>query len=96
MCQWILLPARDDDKQGPCDKPGEPYCSEHQREIDYIARLDSDWKEIEETHRAVCEEPAEEKQQLCAFCNSRPVHDGCFYCEECCQDDAFGLLGPQA
>lgn len=64
--------------------------------MDYILSLDEDWKEIEETHKAVCEEPTEEEQHLCAACNCRPVHDGCIYCENCCGDDAFGLLGPQA
>jgi hypothetical protein len=40
-----------------CDKPGHPYCEEHQREMDYILSLDEDWKEVEATHKAVCEEP---------------------------------------
>jgi hypothetical protein len=64
--------------------------------MDYILSLDNDWKEVEATYKVVCEEPKEEEHQLCAACNDRPVHDGCFYCEECCPDDALGLLGPQA
>jgi hypothetical protein len=34
--------------------------------MDYIHRLDEDWKDVEAAHRAVCNEPTEEEYQLCA------------------------------
>jgi hypothetical protein len=49
MCKWLLLPALDDDKVGLCDKPGFPYCDEHQKEMEYIDLLDEEWKEVQAT-----------------------------------------------
>ncbi len=46
-CQWISLPAFDDDSVGHCGKPGFPYCDEHTQAMDYLACLDNDFKEIE-------------------------------------------------
>jgi hypothetical protein len=60
-----------------------------------MEQTDKDWDEILATLRAVCEEPMEEKQQVCAACDCRPTHADCIYCEECCGDDALGVLGPQ-
>jgi hypothetical protein len=77
-------------------KPGHPYCLEHEREMDDIRRLDDDWEEIEATHRAVCGEPEEKEQEMCAACNCRPTHVDCIYCEECFGDGALGVVGPQA
>jgi hypothetical protein len=44
-----------------CDKPGHPYCPEHQREIDAMERSDKDWNEILASHEAVCEKPKKEE-----------------------------------
>jgi hypothetical protein len=57
MCNWVFLPDKQNPNQRPCGNPGHPYCAEHQAEMDYIHRLDDDWKEIEATHQAVCDEP---------------------------------------
>jgi hypothetical protein len=57
MCDWVHLPDKQNPNQRLCGKPGHPYCAAHQREMDYIHRLDDDWKEIEATHKAVCDEP---------------------------------------
>jgi hypothetical protein len=62
MCSWLHLA----DKNSPehfCPKPGHPYCPEHTRLIEYINSLDDDWDEIDATHRAVCEGPAEDKRR---------------------------------
>jgi hypothetical protein len=64
--------------------------------MDYLQRLDDDWRGIEATHLAVCEESEESAGPLCAVCNRCPVLNDCVYCEVCCQDDVLGLLGPQA
>ena len=82
------------------DKPGHPYCPEHQRQIDAMEQSDKDWDEILASLQAVCEEHQQE-QKLCAVCGRRPVHtdcpvhDDCVYCKECCADDPLGILGPQ-
>jgi hypothetical protein len=94
-CQWLYLASRIIPEH-LCGKPGDPYCPEHQREINLIHSLDDDWKEVEATHRAVCEEPTKEEQKLCAACNCRPTHADCSYCEDCCADDSLNFLGPQA
>ena len=44
-----------------CDKPGHPYCPEHQHEMDALEQADKDWDEILATHQAVCEEPKEKQ-----------------------------------
>lgn len=92
-CSWLFLASRTTPEHF-CGKPGNPFCPEHQKVMDYLKQLDDDFEEIEETHRAICEEPKEE-QQLCAVCNRRPPHSDCVYCEECCADDPLGILGPQ-
>ncbi len=56
ICSWLFLASRTTPERF-CGKPGHRYCPEHQAEMDYIHRLDDDWKEIEATHKAVCEEP---------------------------------------
>jgi hypothetical protein len=95
MCDWVYLPDKQNPNQRLCDKPGHHYCEEHQAEMDYIHRLDEDWKVIEATHRAVCVEPRDDEQQLCAACNIRPAHADCIYCADCCADAPLGVLGPQ-
>ena len=54
----MLLPS------GVCDKPGHPYCPEHQREMDVMERSDKDWNEILASHEAVCEEPKKKSNRL--------------------------------
>ena len=99
-CSWLYLASRTTPQQF-CDKPGHPYCTKHQREIDAMQQADKDWDEILATHKAVCEEPKEERR-LCAVCNCRPAHtdcpahSDCVYCEVCCADDPLNLRGPQA
>jgi len=59
-CEWAFLPALDDKVESACGAPVDDdsrYCAAHQEEMDYIHTLDEDWKEIEATHRAVCDEP---------------------------------------
>jgi hypothetical protein len=98
-CSWLYLASLSTPEHF-CDKPGHPYCPEHQRETDAMEQADKDWVEILATHKAVCEEPPEE-QKLCAVCNRRsvhtdcPVHPDCVYCAECCADDPLGILGAQ-
>jgi hypothetical protein len=75
-----------------CDKPGHPYCPEHQREIDAMEQAGKDWEGILTSHRAICEEETEGEQRRCAVCNRRPVHDDCIYCEVCSADDPLGIL----
>jgi hypothetical protein len=55
-CSWLYLASLTTSERF-CGKPGHPYCEEHQAEMDYIHSLDVDWKEIEATHKAVCDEP---------------------------------------
>lgn len=57
MCNWVLLPDKEHALPSTCRNEGEPYCPAHIRLLDYLKRLDWDSKEIEETHKAVCEEP---------------------------------------
>jgi hypothetical protein len=92
-CSWLYLASRTT-AQRFCDKPGHPYCPEHQREMDSMEQADKDWVEILATHMAVCEEPKVE-QKLCAVCNRLPVHDDCVYCDVCCADDPLDIVGPQ-
>jgi hypothetical protein len=92
-CSWLFLESRTLPERF-CDKPGRPYCPEHQREMDAMEKSDKDWEEILATHRAVCEEQQEE-QTLCAVCNRRPVRTDYVYCEECCADEPLGILGAQ-
>ena len=99
MCSWLYLASRTTPERF-CEKPGHPYCPEHQREMDAMAQADKDWDEILASHEAVCEERQQE-QKLCAACTRRPVHtdcaahSDCVYCEECCVEDPLNLLGPQ-
>jgi hypothetical protein len=55
-CSWLYLASLTTPERF-CDEPGHPYCAEHQAEMAYIHSLDEDWKEVEATHKAVCEEP---------------------------------------
>jgi hypothetical protein len=55
----MVTPRIEDSPENSCPNLGNPYCSEHEREISLIHSLDNDWKQIEATHRAVCEEPTE-------------------------------------
>lgn len=57
MCNWVHLPDKENALSSTCAKEGEPYCPEHTRLMAYIHTLDEDWKEIEATHKAVCDEP---------------------------------------
>lgn len=57
VCNWVHLPDRDNALPSTCTKEGEPYCPAHTRLLDYLVRLDWDSKEIEETHKAICDEP---------------------------------------
>jgi hypothetical protein len=38
-CSWLYLASRNTPGRF-CDKPGHPYCPEHQREIEYLEQLD--------------------------------------------------------
>jgi hypothetical protein len=78
-CLWLYLASRTT-RQRFCGKPGHPYCPEHQQLMDYLQRLDDDWRGIEATHLAVCEEPEETEGPLCAVCNRRPAHTYCVHC----------------
>jgi hypothetical protein len=93
-CSWLYLASRTTPERF-CGKPGHPYCPEHQREIDAMEQTDRDWDETLAALNAVCEEPREEERQLCAACNDRPTHRDCIYCENCCCDDAWDILGPR-
>jgi hypothetical protein len=93
-CSWLFLASRTT-PESFCGKSGHPYCPEHEREMDAMEQADKDWDETLAALSALCEEPTEGEQQLCAACNDRPVHSDCVYCEQCCGDDALGLLGPQ-
>ena len=99
-CSWLYLASRTS-PQRFCDKPGHPYCPEHQLEMDAMEQTDKNWDEIIATHEAVCEE-LEDERKLCAACNRRPVHNDCpvhpdcVYCHECCADDALNLRRPKA
>ena len=90
-CCWLYLASRNSPERF-CDKPGHPYCPEHQTEIDAMEKSDRDWNETLASLHAVCEDPKEEGK-LCAVCNRRPVHTDCpvhpdcVYCEECCAND---------
>ena len=70
MCSWLYLASRITTERF-CEKPGHPYCPEHQCEMDAMEQADKDWDEILATHKAVCEEPKEE-QKLCTALNHRP------------------------
>jgi hypothetical protein len=54
-CSWLYLASRTTPEHF-CGKPGNPFCPAHQEIMDYLNQLDEDFKEIEETHRAICEE----------------------------------------
>jgi hypothetical protein len=98
-CCWLYLASRTT-PQRFCEKPGHPYCPEHQREIDAMMQSNKDWDEILASLQVVCDEPEQPEGPLCAACGSRPVHTdcpvrtACVYCEECCADDPLGILGP--
>ena len=62
MCNWVHLPDKENALSATCMQEGEPYCPEHTRLLDYLERLDWDSKEIEETHKSVCDEPKEEQK----------------------------------
>ena len=100
-CGWLYLASRTTAERF-CDKPGHPYCPDHQREMNAMQQTDKDWDEILATHRAISEEETEGEQQLCAVCGRRPVHTDCpvhpdcVYCEKCCADDALNLRRPKA
>lgn len=55
-CSWLYLASRNSPERF-CDKPGHPYCPEHQREMDAMEKSDKDWDEILATYEVVCEEP---------------------------------------
>jgi len=55
-CSSLFLASRTTPERF-CGKPGRPYCPEHRRLVDYLERLDWDFKEIEETHKTLCEDP---------------------------------------
>jgi hypothetical protein len=57
-CQWVLLGSLTT-AQRLCGEPGHPFCEEHQKMMEYLNQLDKDFEEIEETHRAICEESQE-------------------------------------
>jgi len=59
-CIWVLLGSRTTDERF-CNKPGHPYCPDHQREMDAMAQADKDWDEVFASLKAVCEDPKEEK-----------------------------------
>jgi hypothetical protein len=59
-CQWLHLASLTTEEH-LCGKPGNPYCEEHQREMDYIHSLDDDWKETEASRKPICEDPKENK-----------------------------------
>lgn len=62
-CQWVLLPAADDSREGPCGAPvvGDfRYCAVHQREVDYTNALDKKWQETEATRELLREKPKAE------------------------------------
>jgi len=40
MCKWVLLPDRKNPNARFCDRPGEPYCPEHDVELHYHTWLD--------------------------------------------------------
>ena len=61
-CSWLYLASRTSPERF-CDKPGHPYCEEHQREMDAMEQANKDWDEILATHRAVCEDPKEEQNE---------------------------------
>ena len=100
MCSWLYLASRTTPERF-CDKPGHPYCPDHQREMGAMEKSDKDWDEILASHETVCEEHQQEEHKLCAVCNRRPihtdcpVHDDCVYCEICCADDPLNLREPQ-
>ena len=60
-CRWLFRASRTTPERF-CGKPGHPYCPEHQEAVDYINRLDAEWKEIREAHKALCEEPKENQR----------------------------------
>ncbi len=98
-CCWLYLASRTT-PQRFCEKPGHPYCVEHQAEIDAMEKSDTYWDEILASLQAVCEEPEQPEGPLCAACGSRPVHTDCpvrtdcVCCEVCCADDPLGIVGP--
>jgi hypothetical protein len=94
-CSWLFLASRTTPERF-CEQPGNPYCPEHQREIDAMEQADNDWDEILAALSAVCEGPKEEELNLCGACNCRPIHPDCIYCDDCCGDDVLNYLGPQA
>lgn len=51
MCNWVHLPDRQNSTERRCPEEGEPYCEEHQAEMNYIRSLDNDWKESEATRK---------------------------------------------
>jgi hypothetical protein len=51
-CSWLYL-ASLTTPESLCGQPGDPYCEEHRKTMDYLKQLDNDFKEVEETHRAV-------------------------------------------
>jgi hypothetical protein len=51
MCNWVLLPDKQNPNQHLCGRLGHPYCEEHQAEMDYIHRLGDDWNEVEATDK---------------------------------------------
>jgi hypothetical protein len=59
-CSWLYLASLRTPERF-CGQPGDPFCPEHQREIDAMEQSDKDWDEILATHEAVCEEPKEKQ-----------------------------------
>ena len=62
-CSWLYLASRTTPERF-CDKPGHPYCEEHQREMDAMEQVDKDWDEILASLQAVCEEPKRRTKAL--------------------------------
>lgn len=60
-CRWVLLASRTTEER-LCGKPGEPYCPEHQGEIDAMEQPDKNWDEIFSSLDAVREESKEERR----------------------------------
>jgi hypothetical protein len=73
MCNWVHLPDKENALPSTCTKEGEPYCPEHTQLLDYLKRLDWDSKEIEKTHKSVCDEPKERSVSASPIQTSKTV-----------------------
>jgi hypothetical protein len=61
VCNWVLLPDRQNSTERRCPEEGEPYCEEHQLELDYMHRVNEDF---EESNAAQAQYPASLKPDL--------------------------------